>query len=134
MPFKPGALTTGFFSLGLKVQNFGFGKIGRPANLPATKRRGGSMDGIDPMLALIARNHDSLRLARETRERALEAIEAAERAMEAAEAAMEAAEGGRTRPGDPRGGLIALTPLIALIALIAGPRAGGGLSQYNQKK
>jgi hypothetical protein len=71
MPFKPGALTTGFFSLGLKVQNFGFGKIGRPANLPATKRRGGSMDGIDPMLALIARNHDSLRLARETRERAL---------------------------------------------------------------
>jgi hypothetical protein len=53
------------------------------------------MDGIDPMLALIARNHDSLRLARETRERALEAIEAAERAMEAAEAAMEAAEGAR---------------------------------------
>jgi hypothetical protein len=39
------------------------------------------------MLALIARNHDLLRLATETRERTLEAIEAVE--MEAAESALE---------------------------------------------
>ena len=45
------------------------------------------MVGTEPMLALIARNHDLLRLATETRERALEAIEAVE--MEAAESALE---------------------------------------------
>lgn len=54
--------------------------------------KGGSMEGTDRMLALIARNRDLLRVAAETRARARHAREAAGRAREMAQRAKDVGE------------------------------------------